>query len=154
MSVLQMLALVSLVAVTQAGKTRVTIEHTTDTLAVVKENVAKGKAVLVDVRGPSEWKKGHIEGAIFLPVDSLGKNVDREMLAKSLPKDKILYTFCAVGVRARTAAKKLHENGYPVRALKPGYDDLVKAGFKKGKNDSPALEAAIRNENTRQRNAR
>jgi phage shock protein E len=153
MSLLQLVAVLSVVAVLQAGQKRIVIEHTTDTLAVVKENVTKGKAVLIDVRGPSEWKKGYVDGAIFLPVDSLGKNVDRKMLAKTLPKDKILYTFCAVGMRAKTAAKTLQEQGFTVRALKPGYDDLIKAGFTKGKHDSPVLQAAVLNENTRQRNA-
>jgi rhodanese-related sulfurtransferase len=133
MPLIQLLALLSLAAVTQTAKTRTTMEHTTDTLAVVKDNVSKGKAVLVDVRSLTEWKQGNIEGAIFLPVTTLGKDVDVKSLAKTLPKDKILYTFCAVGVRSKAAALKLQELGYPVRALKPGYDDLIKAGFKQAK---------------------
>ena len=152
MPMFKMLALLSLVTVAQLRATRVVIEHTKDTLAVVKENVDKKKAVLVDVRNLTEWRQGNIEGAIFVPVDSLGKNVDREALAKKLPNDKILYTFCAVGMRAKTAAKRLQELGYKdVRALKPGYDDLIKAGFKKGSSDT---KAAASDENTRQRDAR
>jgi phage shock protein E len=127
------------------------IEFTKDTLEVVKANVAKKKAVLVDVRSQEEWNKGHIEGSIFLPVDSLRKDVDPKMLAKKLPKDKILYTFCVVGMRAKAAATKLEKYGYTVRALKPGYDDLVKAGFKKGKDDKTTERTA--DEDTRKRNA-
>lgn len=127
------------------------IEFTKDTLEVVKANVAKKKAVLVDVRSQEEWNKGHIEGAIFLPVDSLRKDVDPKMLAKTLPKDKLLYTFCVVGMRAKAAATKLEKYGYTVRALKPGYDDLVKAGFKKGKDEKS--ERAAADEDTRKRNA-
>jgi SAM-dependent methyltransferase len=52
-------------------------------------------------------------------------------LAKVLPEKKILYTFCVVGMRAKTAAYALEKHGYTVLALKPGYDDLLKAGFKK-----------------------
>lgn len=129
------------------------VEFTNDSLEFVKENVAQKKAVLVDVRSQSEWKKGHIEGSIHLPVDSLGKNVDPKMLAAKLPKEKILYTFCVVGVRAKTAAKKLQEHGYTVRALRPGYDDLIKAGFKQGKNEATAVTATVSHANTRQRNA-
>jgi rhodanese-related sulfurtransferase len=73
------------------------------------------------------------------------------MLAKKLPKNKktILYTFCVVGMRAKTAAIKLEQAGYTVRALKPGYEELLEAGFKKAE----PVRAAT-NENTRQRNAR
>ena len=127
------------------------IEFTKDTLEVVRANVAKKKAVLVDVRSQEEWNKGHLDGTIFLPVDSLRKDVDPKMLAKKLPKDKILYTFCVVGMRAKAAATKLEKYGYTVRALKPGYDDLVKAGFKKGKDEK--TERAAADEDTGKRNA-
>jgi phage shock protein E len=130
---------------------RTPIEFTKDTLEVVKANLAKKKAVLVDVRSQEEWKKGHLEAAIFLPVDSLRKDVDPKMLAKKLPRDKILYTFCVVGMRAKAAATKLEKYGYTVRALKPGYDDLVKAGFKKGKDEK--LERSSADEDTGKRNA-
>lgn len=140
---------VALIFATAAERTP--IEFTKDTLEVVKTNVAKKKAVLVDVRSQEEWNKGHIEGSIFFPVDSLRKDVDPKILAKKLPKEKILYTFCVVGMRAKAAATKLEKYGYTVRALKPGYDDLVKAGFKKG-NDEKSERAAA-DEDTRKRNA-
>ena len=34
-------------------------------------------------------------------------------------------------MRAKVAAYELEKHGYTVRALKPGYNELVKAGFKK-----------------------
>lgn len=110
-------------------------EHTTDALATVRKNVADQKAVLVDVREQIEWKDGHIAGAIPLPISGLErKNVDPAVLAP-LPKDRILYTYCVVGMRSKKAANVLEKLGYEVRALKPGYDDLLKAGFpnEKGK---------------------
>jgi rhodanese-related sulfurtransferase len=116
------------------------VEFTKDTLAVVSKNVATGKAVLVDVRGESEWKQGHFEGSIFIPVTSLRKGGDRKAIAKKLPKNKIIYTFCVVGMRAKTAAFELGKQGYNIRALKPGYDDLLKAGFKKAKQEIAATE--------------
>ena len=114
---------------------RNTVEFTKDSLKVVQENVEKNKAVLVDVRSEKEWQQGHLEGSIFLPVTSLRKGGDPKMLAKTLPKKKILYTFCMVGMRARTAAFALEKHGYMVRALKPGYEDLLKAGFEKAENE-------------------
>ena len=106
-------------------------ELTNDPLPTVQENVATHKAVLVDVREPGEWKEGHVEGAISLPLSSLKKDADTTALEHQLPKDKIVYTHCVMGVRALKAAKILEKLGYNVRPLKAGYEDLVKAGFEK-----------------------
>jgi rhodanese-related sulfurtransferase len=111
------------------------IEFTKDSLEVVKRNVAKKKAVLVDVRSKEEWQDGHVKGAIFLPVTSLRKHsFDAEKVAKTLPKKKekkILYTLCMVGMRAKEAGRILETQGYTVRVLKPGYEELIEAGFEK-----------------------
>jgi phage shock protein E len=123
-----------------ANSPRNSIEFTKDSLKVVQENIAKNKAVLVDVRSEEEWKQGHIEGSVFVPVTSLRKGGDPKALAKTLPQKRILYTFCVVGMRAKAAAYELDKHGYTVRALKPGYEDLLKAGFKKAK--SPAVGAS------------
>ncbi len=109
-------------------------ELSNDPLPTVQENVATHKAVLVDVREPGEWKEGHVEGAISLPLSSLKKDVDPSALEHQLPKDKIVYTHCVMGVRARKAAKILEKLGYNVRPLDAGYEDLVKAGFHKATN--------------------
>jgi rhodanese-related sulfurtransferase len=109
-------------------------ELTNDPLPTVQENVATHKAVLVDVREPGEWKEWHVEGAISLPLSSLKKDVDTTALEHQLPKDKIVYTHCVMGVRALKAAQILEKLGYTVRPLKAGYEDLVKAGFEKATN--------------------
>jgi phage shock protein E len=139
--------LIAFALLLQATSPRGSVEFTKDSLDVVMRSVAEEEAVLVDVRSEEEWKKGHIEGSIFVPVTSLRKGGDPETLEKKLPKKKVLYTFCVVGMRAKAAAHALEKHGYTVRALKPGYDDLLKAGFKKAK---PTMES---DENTRQRNA-
>jgi rhodanese-related sulfurtransferase len=109
-------------------------ELTNDPLPTVQENVATHKAVIVDVREPGEWKDGHIEGAVSLPLSSLKQGVDAKTLEQQLPKDKIVYTHCVMGVRALTAAKILEKLGYNVRPLKAGYKELVTAGFQKAAN--------------------
>lgn len=101
-----------------------------DPLPLVQQNVATNKAVLVDVREPEEWNKGHVQGAISLPLSSLKKG-DTTALEQQLPKDKIVYTHCVMGVRALKAARILEKLGYKVRPLSAGYEDLVKAGFEK-----------------------
>jgi phage shock protein E len=110
-------------------------EHTADSLETVKQNVAEKKAVLIDVRDPIEWRAGHVVGAIQLPFSRIErKNVPPEVLG-SLRKDRILYTYCVVGFRSKKAADILEKLGYQVRPLKPGYDQLEKAGFPTAKGD-------------------
>jgi rhodanese-related sulfurtransferase len=109
-------------------------ELSNDPLPTVQENLATHKAVLVDVREPGEWNEGHVEGAISLPLSSLKKGGDMGAVERQLPKDKIVYTHCVMGVRALKAAKILQKLGYNVRPLKAGYEDLVKAGFGKAAN--------------------
>lgn len=105
------------------------IEFTTDSLADVAQNVARKAAVLVDVRSEEEWNDGHVRGAIFLPVTALCEGTDVPTLTKQLPANSILYTYCRVGLRAKVAALILQKQGYTVRPLEPGFDDLVDAGF-------------------------
>lgn len=113
------------------------IEFTEDSLKVVKKAIDDEKAVLVDVRTQKEWDKGHVEGAIFLPVTSLTDDLDEKKLAKALPKKGRYYIHCAVGIRATRAGEYLEERGYQVKVLKPGYQQLIEAGFKKAAEEKP-----------------
>ncbi len=111
-------------------------EHTTDTLDVVKTQVANGQAVLLDVRELDEWNGGHVEGAKNLPFKSnIQPGLTKEELAKVVPEGKVIYTHCGMGRRALGAAIALKKLGWDVRALKPGYNDLIKEGFKEAKKD-------------------
>jgi len=103
--------------------------HTKDPLPSVQQAIASGQAVLVDVREPSEWSAGHIQGARLVPLSALERGVDPAQLAQVLPKDKIIYCHCLVGGRCLEAAAILRPMGYDVRPLKPGYEALVQAGF-------------------------
>ena len=107
-------------------------EHTKDTLATIKQNVEDEKAVLVDVREKKEWDAGHIDGAIFLPLSAVQDGLSKDEL-KPLPKDKVLYVHCVVGKRALTAANALEKAGFKVQPMKPGYKEMIDAGFKKAK---------------------
>lgn len=104
------------------------LEFTKDSLETVKKNVSEGKAILVDVRDLVEWNAGHVRNAMHLPWRDLqGKKVDQ--LIDKLPKDKIVYTYCAVGYRSSRAGKIIAKHKLDVRPLKPGFEELVKAGF-------------------------
>jgi rhodanese-related sulfurtransferase len=110
-------------------------EHTKDSLDTVKERLKDKSAVLVDVREEKEWDDGHIQDAKLMPLSKLKKEAEAEKLTKDLSKRKIVYCHCAAGARALTAADILKKQGYDVRPLKPGYNDLLKAGFQKAEKD-------------------
>ena len=114
------------------------VELTKDSLQTVQQKIADGKAILVDVREKKEWDQGHVAGAVFLPLSKLKAGIDAGTLAKQLPKEKIIYTHCVVGVRSVTAGNILEKMGYKVQPLKPGYKEMVKAGFKKA--EEPAAK--------------
>jgi phage shock protein E len=104
-------------------------EHTKDSLETVKERIEEKKAVLVDVRDLVEWNAGHVKDAVLLPWRELQDKIKEEDVREKIDKDLIVYTHCAVGYRSLRAAKILKKYGYDVRPLKPGYDELAKAGF-------------------------
>ncbi len=108
-------------------------EHTKDSLDKVQKNLADDKAVIIDVREPGEWKRGHLEAAQLVPLSELRRvksdPATREKVEKALPKDRIIYCHCASGVRVLSAASILGKLGYDVRPLSSGFNDLRDAGF-------------------------
>jgi phage shock protein E len=107
------------------------LAHTKDSLDTVKANVTEGKAVIVDVREQDEWDAGHLKGAILMPRSKLQQGAEAAELVKKLDKSKIVYTHCRAGGRALTCGEMLKKQGFDVRPLKAGYDDLIGAGFEK-----------------------
>lgn len=107
-------------------------KHTTDSLETVQKNIAEGKAVLIDVREKAEWDLGHLKVAKLIEMSRLSDPAkQKEVAEKELDKSKIIYTHCKAGGRCLRFAEILKKFGYDVRAIKPGYEDLVKAGFEK-----------------------
>ncbi len=102
------------------------VEHTKDSLATVKQKLANHEAVLVDVREQAEWDAGHIDAAVLVPLSTLQRDA---AVSKKLAKDKVVYTHCKIGVRSVTAAEILLKQGYDVRPLKAGYQELLNSGF-------------------------
>jgi phage shock protein E len=109
-------------------------DHTTDTTETVKKALEKKTAILLDVREKSEWDEGHLGDARLLPLSKLQDGIDEKDLAATLDKDKVIYIHCRSGRRCLAAADILARKGYKVRALKPGYEELLKAGFSKAKD--------------------
>ena len=66
------------------------------------------QAVLVDVRSPSEYASGHVEGAVNLPLDRMGSDAPAVLPDKSAP----LVLYCVSGARSEMAAQWLRQAGY------------------------------------------
>ena len=73
---------------------------------VIDYRDAKKNHVLVDVRTPAEYKGGHADKAINIPLGEIANRTDE------LPKDKPIVVICASGNRSRTASKKLTDAGF------------------------------------------
>lgn len=61
---------------------------------------------LLDVRTPDEYALGSLPGAVNIPLDEIRDRIDE------LPKDKTIYTFCAVGLRGYLAYRILVQHGF------------------------------------------
>lgn len=72
-------------------------------------------SILLDVRTQEEYARGHLEGAVNIPVDSL-----RERM-QELDKNKEIIEYCQVGVRAHTAHRILKQHGFKVKSIAGGY---------------------------------
>jgi 3-mercaptopyruvate sulfurtransferase SseA len=53
-----------------------------------RQALAKGTAVLVDVRSKESYNASHAEGALSIPLSDIGSR------AAELPKDKLVITYC------------------------------------------------------------
>lgn len=65
-----------------------------------------GSVTLLDVRTPMEYKMGHIDGFINIPVDEIRNRIDE------LDKNKPIYIICQSGLRSYIASRILTGNGF------------------------------------------
>ncbi len=89
----------------------------------VAERLADRSVVVIDVRQPVEWRRGHIHGSLNLPLAQLANRLHR------LPGDKTIVTVCASGHRSAVAARTLQRAGYQVENLKGGMRSWVRTGL-------------------------
>ena len=77
-------------------------------MVVSPEDDAAHDVVMVDVRTPEEYRAGHKEGALNIPVDEV------EQLAPQLLPDKnaVILLYCRTGKRADKAMETLRKMGY------------------------------------------
>jgi len=90
-----------------------------------------GSVVLLDTRTVGEYRRGHIDGFINIPVDELRERLDE------IDKTKPVYVICQSGLRSYIATRILAGNGYDCYNFTGGfrYYDTVK-------NDKCLIERA------------
>jgi glyoxylase-like metal-dependent hydrolase (beta-lactamase superfamily II) len=76
------------------------------TAGVLRERLADPEPPgLLDVRTAEEWRQGHIDGAVNLPLSQLADQMD------AVPPDHPLVVYCATGYRASIATSLLRRHG-------------------------------------------
>ncbi len=71
--------------------------------------------VVLDVREPFEFRRGHIPGAVHIPLGVLRQRMGE------LPKDREIWAYCYVGQRSYVAARALRQHGFQAKNLSGGY---------------------------------
>lgn len=74
-------------------------------VAIVYENLKKD-IVLIDVRTPEEYSRGHIEGSINIPLPDISKAEEK------FGKDKTIYLYCLSGSRSSVAIVQMQKMGF------------------------------------------
>jgi glyoxylase-like metal-dependent hydrolase (beta-lactamase superfamily II)/rhodanese-related sulfurtransferase len=73
------------------------------------ERLEGGEPPLVlDVRRPSEYEQGHLDGSLHIPYGELARRLDE------LPRERQIATICKAGARSGLAASILQREGFDV----------------------------------------
>ncbi|MDQ2885011.1 MAG: rhodanese-like domain-containing protein [Chloroflexota bacterium] len=105
------------------------------TVAQAKEELDQGQVgLLLDVREPYEWEKGHIPGAVSAPrgflewyADPTTSYARPELTTK---RNARIIVACASGGRSMLAAETLKKMGYTnVVNMAGGFNEWSKQGF-------------------------
>lgn len=78
------------------------------------ENYNEKETIILDVREELELISGKLNNSINIPLSELRKRY------AELPKDKEIWTYCAVGLRGYIASRFLTQKGYKVKNLAGG----------------------------------
>ena len=79
-------------------------------------------ATVVDVREPDEYIRGHVPGAVLIPLGEL------ERRTVEVPRRGPVYVICASGKRSRTGAGILELAGIDAVSVDGGTDGWIAAG--------------------------
>jgi rhodanese-related sulfurtransferase len=81
------------------------------------------RVVLLDVREPDEWRAGHIDGSLHVPMGSVGSQLE------SLDAATPIVAVCRSGRRSLQVAEALARRGFDVANLDGGLLAWQQAGL-------------------------
>jgi rhodanese-related sulfurtransferase len=82
-----------------------------------------GEAAMVDVREPSEWDQGHVDGIVWIPLDQLSRRW------RELDPSKQWICVCRRGNRSNYAAAMLRQAGIDASNMAGGMLDWKSKGL-------------------------
>lgn len=89
----------------------------------LKNVIASNEALLIDVREPREYRRGHIGGAKNIPLRDLARRSDR------IPRDRPVVLYCTTGYRTAMGVSALRLLGYEnVSGFAPSFQGWKAAG--------------------------
>ena len=89
---------------------------------------------LIDVREESEWARGHVGGATWIPRGILEGQIERAI--PEMDSDIVLY--CGGGARSALAAESLQRMGYTkVTSMDGGFGGWMRSGYPIERLDAP-----------------
>jgi rhodanese-related sulfurtransferase len=95
-------------------------------LADVVDSVRNGDPdlILLDMRDRDDYHRGHIKGALSMPLDDIDKRY------RDLPRDNEIVTYCYNQYchLSTLGALKLVEHGIPAKEMNVGWSEWVKLG--------------------------
>jgi rhodanese-related sulfurtransferase len=107
------------------GRERTPAPGRVDARQAYEKLSADKRALIVDVREPSEWAEtGVPQRALLIPLGQLDRHIDQ------ITKGRPVYTICRSGNRSMVAAKKLARLGYTdVNSIDGGIIAWIAAGL-------------------------
>lgn len=80
--------------------------YTVSNVEALKSLMASRPPLLVDVRSASEYRSGHIPGAINIPLEQLVRHLNQ------IPTDRPVVLYCSTGYRSAMGVMTLHLLNY------------------------------------------
>lgn len=66
-------------------------QHTTDSPELIRQNIAEGKAIMLDVRSQEEFDAGHLKDVVFISIDQINAIEPGTTSLPNLDQSKIVY---------------------------------------------------------------
>ncbi|MEG3439099.1 FAD-dependent oxidoreductase [Pannus brasiliensis CCIBt3594] len=85
-----------------------------DSPIVYWEDLELGRVTLLDAREVAEFDRGHVAGALNIPLSELRRRMDE------IPLDRPVWTYCQVGQRGYYATRALRQRGFDAYNLTGG----------------------------------